>query len=370
MKNRLIIIFLILMAVGCKTSDVTFIAQVPDTTEHVTITGNLSQLGNWDPTKLPLYKINDNEFSITIKLPKNTNIEYKITRGSWNTEALTQDGRIPKNHTMIIAQDTTIIHIVSKWRDKNTSESKITGSVEYHHDFYSSQLNNYRDIIVWLPSNYSVNMEKRYPVLYLHDGQNVFDPGTSYLGIDWQLDETVTKLIEGGKIKEILMVAINCTDDRITEYSPMQNGEKYSQFLIESVKPMIDSTYRTLTDSRNTAVMGSSMGGIISFHLAWEYHDIFSMAGCLSPSFLVDNKEVVKRIKKTKYQKQPVKLVILNGSVGLDVELQPAITELVNVLKSVGYNDLIYKIFEGAEHNEAAWAMQVEIPLLYFFGIK
>ena len=94
------------------------------------------------------------------------------------------------------------------------------------------------------------------------------------------------------------------------------------------------------------------------------------MAGCLSPSFLVDNKEVVKRIKKTKYQKQPVKLVILNGSVGLDVELQPAITELVNVLKSVGYNDLIYKIFEGAEHNEAAWAMQVEILLLYFFGIK
>ncbi len=369
MKNTLIIIFLILVTFGCNTSNVTFLVQVPDTTDLVTITGNLPQLGNWNPTEIPLQKINDNEYSISIKLPINTNIEYKITRGSWRTEALTHDNRIPNNYFIIVKQDTTINHTISKWRDENVPESTITGNIIYHREFYSPQLNNHRDIIVWLPPSYSENNGEKYPVLYLHDGQNVFDPSTSYLGVDWQLDETVTKLIEEEKIKEIIMVGINCTDDRTSEFSPKQNGEKYSRFLIDTVKPFIDSTYHTLTDPGSTAVMGSSMGGIISFHLAWEYPDIFSMAGCLSPAFLVDNKEIVKRTKKPKHQ-ESIKLVILNGSVGLEAELQPAITDMVDVLKSNSFKNLIYKIFEGAEHNEAAWAKQVEIPLVYFFGIN
>ncbi|MBU0529865.1 histidine kinase [bacterium] len=353
---------------GCNDSQVTFIVKVPETTDRVTIAGNMPQLGSWNPAEIPLQKINNTEYSITLKLPNNTNIEYKITRGSWNTEALTNGSRIPNNYNIIIKTDTTINHIVLKWRDENVPDSKITGNVIYHREIYSSQLNNYRNIIIWLPPSYSENNDKRYPVLYLHDGQNVFDPSTSYLGIDWQLDETVTKLIESSKMNEIIMVGINCTDDRTAEYSPKQKGEKYSRFLIETVKPLIDSTYHTLADANNTAVMGSSMGGIISFHLAWEYPDIFSMAGCLSPAFLVDNNEIVKRVKTAKQQKQ-IKFVILNGSVGLETELQPAITNMVNVLESKNFDDLIYEIFDGAEHNESAWAEQVEIPLLYFFGL-
>ena len=221
---------------------------------------------------------------------------------------------------------------------------------------------------MWLPPSYYTNSEKRYPVLYLNDGQNVFDPSTSFLGIDWQLDETVTDLIYSGKMKEIIMVGINNTDDRVAEYNPKQNGEIYSIFLTETVKPFIDSSYRTLIEANNTAIMGSSMGGIISFHLAWEYPDIFSMAGCLSPAFLVNNNEIIKRVKKTKEHK-PIKVVILNGSVGLEAELQPAITDMVNSLENKEFEHLVYEIFEGAEHNEPAWAKQVEIPLLYFFGI-
>ena len=221
---------------------------------------------------------------------------------------------------------------------------------------------------MWLPPSYYTNSEKRYPVLYLNDGQNVFDPSTSFLGIDWQLDETVTDLIYSGKMKEIIMVGINNTDDRVAEYNPKQNGEIYSIFLTETVKPFIDSSYRTLIEANNTAIMGSSMGGIISFHLAWEYPDIFSMAGCLSPAFLVNNNEIIKRVKKTKEHK-PIKVVILNGSVGLEAELQPAITDMINFLEDKEFEYLVYEIFEGAEHNEPAWAKQVEIPLLYFFGI-
>jgi len=369
MFKKINIIYVLLIFMGCDNSYVTFNVNVPETTDQVTIAGNMHQLGNWNPTEVPLQKINNTEYSITLKLPNNTHIEYKMTRGSWNTEALNNDGIIPNNYSVIIKKDTTINHIVLKWRNDDIPESTITGNVTYHREFYSSQLKNYRDIIVWLPPSYLENTNKRYPVLYLHDGQNVFDPATSYLGVDWQLDETVTKLINDGKMKEILMVGINCTDDRTTEYSPEQNGKKYSRFLIETLKSFIDSTYYTLTDSRNTAVMGSSMGGIISFHLAWEHPDIFSMAGCLSPAFLVDNNAIIKRVKTTKQQKQ-IKLVILNGSVGLEAELQPAITNMVNALEIKNFGDLIYEIFEGAEHNEAAWTEQVEIPLLYFFGIN
>lgn len=195
----------------------------------------------------------------------------------------------------------------------------------------------------------------------------MFDPSTSFAGDDWQLDETVTQLIEEGKLKEIIMIGIYNTDDRTAEYSPKQKGKEYSKFLIETLKPFIDSNYNTLTDPKNTAVMGSSSGGLISYHLAWEYPEVFSMAGCLSPAFLVDKSEIVKRVKSTDNGKS-IKLVILNGTIGLETELQPAITDIINVLEEKQFNKLIYKIFDGAEHNESAWAKQVEIPLLFFFG--
>ena len=163
------------------------------------------------------------------------------------------------------------------------------------------------------------------------------------------------------------MVGINNTYGRTAEYSPMLKGVNYSQFLKKSVKPFIDSTYRTLNNAKNTAVMGSSMGGLISFHLAWEYPEIFSMAGCLSPAFLVDNSEIVKRVKKTE-KERPIKLVILNGTIDLEAKLQPAITNMVNVLNDKEFENIIYKIFEDAKHNESAWAKQVDIPLLFFFG--
>lgn len=368
MINKTISIFVFLMLIGCKTSNVTFVVQVPYNTDQVAITGNIPQLGNWDPSEILLQKIDNTMYSITLKLPNNTNVEYKITRGSWNTEALTNDNRIPNNYNVIIKTDTIINHIVPKWKDENVLERTITGNVIYHREFYSPQLKNNRDIIVWLPPSYNVNLQKRYPTLYLHDGQNVFDPTTSYLGIDWQLDETVTKLIESRKITEIIMIGINCTDDRTAEYSPMQKGKKYSQFLIDTLKPFIDSNYRTKADAPNTAVLGSSMGGIISFHLAWEYPDIFSMAGCLSPAFLVDNNEVIERVRNTQ-KFIDIKITILNGTVGLEAELQPAISEMINALQSKGYTDFIYQIYDGAEHNEKAWAEQVEIPLISFFGL-
>lgn len=366
MLHKFVIIGIIVILLGCNSSTVTFLVETPPDTHQVTIAGNRSKLGDWEPSRVLLHKSGENKFQITLKFPQNSEIEYKFTQGSWNNQALDELGDIPNNYKFIVKKDTTIRHTIKEWRNDNLV-SNVIGKVEYHRSFYSPELDNYRDIIVWLPPRYEINITKHYPILYLHDGQNVFDPNTSFIGMDWQLDETVTELIFKGKMKEIIMVGIYNTKDRVSEYSPIYNGQKYSNFIINTLKPFIDSNYRTLKDANDTAVMGSSMGGIISFHLAWEYPQIFSMAGCLSPAFLVNNNEIVKRVKSTQETKQ-IKLVILNGSVGLESELQPAISDMVSVLEEKNYRDLKYKIFEGAEHNEAAWAEQVTLPLLYFFG--
>ncbi|MBC8401410.1 MAG: alpha/beta hydrolase [Candidatus Marinimicrobia bacterium] len=205
----------------------------------------------------------------------------------------------------------------------------------------------------------------------MHDGQNIIDPFTSFAGQDWRMDEVVTELIELGKIDEIIIVGINNTDNRTAEYSPLHLGEQYSAFMINTLKPFIDSTYRTIQKPEHTAVMGSSMGGIISFHLVWEYPQTFSMAGCLSPAFLIDDNEIINRIRNYSGPEKSIKLYIDNGTIGLEQRLQPAIDELVPLLNQTSFTDehhLLYYIADGAEHDEIAWAERVHLPLVFFFG--
>lgn len=130
-------------------------------------------------------------------------------------------------------------------------------------------------MLVWLPPSHNIELDKHYPVLYLHDGQNVFTSGISLSGQEWLLDETVTELIDKKKIEEIIMVAVYHGENRTAEYSPKHQGNEYADFLISSIKPWIDKEYLTKPERENTAVLGSSMGGIISFHLGWEYNHIF-----------------------------------------------------------------------------------------------
>ncbi|MBC8174501.1 MAG: histidine kinase [Candidatus Marinimicrobia bacterium] len=366
------ILFSLLIVSAYSNPQVTFIVKAPDGTDQVTVTGNLDELGNWNPASVPMEKIGDNEFFFELEIPKGTILEYKFTRGSWMTEALLEDKSIPLNHQLYVFCDTTIIYTIPFWKDELIMlGSGITGTVRYHKNVYSPQLKNERNIVVWLPPSYSSNPDHRYPVLYLLDGQNCFDPKTSFAGQDWQLDETATDLTTRGLMKEIIMVGIYNSEDRKAEYSPVHRGNQYCDFLINTVKPFIDSTYRTLTDNKHTATMGSSMGGIISFHLAWEYPDVFSMSGCLSPAFFVDDNEIVLRVKGYSGSDKGIKLAIFNGTEGLDADLQPAIDEMIAELSKKGFlgnKNLLYKVFKGAEHNESAWAEQVPEVLPFFFG--
>ena len=354
---------------------VSFLVTAPENSEQIVLVGNLPSLGSWNPAQgrkmVPLEK---GKFRLTLQILKDTIVEYKLTRGSWETEALNEEGGIPGNYKLLINKDTTITHRVPAWKDQRQEPpGGVTGTVRYHRQFYSPQLKNKRDLVVWLPPSYETEPNRKYPVLYVHDGQNLFTPFTAFQGQEWHLDEIADDLIKRNLIQEIIIVGIYNTSQRSEEYSPKKLGAAYSEFLISTVKPFIDKAYRTRPGREDTAVMGSSLGGLMAFDLVWSHPQIFSMAGCLSPAFLVDSNDIVDKVRLSTSPPDSVKLVILNGTKGLENELRPAVEAMVAALLKQGYEldvNLVYQIIAGAEHNEEAWSRQVAIPLKFFFGTQ
>lgn len=341
-----------------------------DSTQKVFIAGNRSELGNWNPGLISFEKLNDTSWAKKFLFEKNSILEFKFTKGSWGSEALNENGSIPGNETLKVLNDTIIYEKINNWKDSRVNlKSQITGNVHYRKNFNGKDILP-RDIIVWLPPSYDSLSNKKYPVLYMQDGQNVFDPGTSSFGVDWQIDETTDSLIKIKAIEEIIVVGIYNTYQRGSEYNQTDLGYAYMRFIVKELKPFIDSTYHTLPDRKNTAVGGSSSGGLISFMMLWEYPDIFSKAACISPAFKISDIDFVSSVKNYSGNKKDIKIYIDNGGVGLEKELQPGIDEMLIALKDKGYmenQDLLWVKDSSAEHDEAAWAKRVYRFLEFFF---
>ena len=253
-------------------------------------------------------------------------------------------------------------------KNKDEGKIKILGDVKFFDDFESKFLHNKRKIFVWLPPAYKSNPDKKYPVLYMHDGQNLVDPKTAYAGYDWRVDETATKLIKNHKVKPFIIVGINNTNDRLDEYSETEKGRNYLQFIVNELKPFVDSNFRTLTDRNNTAIMGSSMGGLISFLAVWNYSDVFSKAGCMSSSFYYHSDHVINLVKSYIGNKKDIKIYIDHGEDGL-VRGQQMFCALTQKGFVIG-TGVDYYYAPGAEHHEKEWAKRLERPLKFFFGNK
>lgn len=245
------------------------------------------------------------------------------------------------------------------------SREKITGKVYYHRNFRSDYLDNERDIIVWLPPSYKFKSGKKLPVLYMHDGQNIMDPGTSFAGSDWRVDETAASLIKQNKIEEIMVVGIYNTASRMEEYSYSPQGQNYIRFITEELKPFIESNYPAKSSRENNAIMGSSMGGLISFIIVWKHGDVFSKAACLSSSFYYNDEKVIKMVNESQGNKKNIKIYLDHGEDGLH-EGQ----KMFAALSAKGYligTDVDYFYEPGAEHNETAWAGRLARPLIFLF---
>jgi predicted alpha/beta superfamily hydrolase len=244
------------------------------------------------------------------------------------------------------------------------------GKVAIVKDFASPQLENTRALRIYLPPSYGENPAKRYPVLYMHDGQNLFDAKTAAYGVEWGIDETMNRLIAAGAIDEAIVVGIDNTPQRIPEYTPCcdpkYGGGKldaYGRFIVETVKPYIDRSYRTRPGKDSTAIMGSSLGGIASVAIAQRYPQSFAMAGGVSSSFWWNKGALVSGLP----DRVPVRFYLDAGTVedGLDDTMKMRDAMLAKGYREGG--DLMFYKAEGGRHNEASWAARVDKPLTWFF---
>ena len=355
---------------------VTFVLTSPDLPDDtsVYITGGIEQLGMWNPGKIKMDSKGGHTWTKEVQVNRPMSIEYKYTLGSWEREGADATGAPLQNLAAKITQSTTIKDTILFWtktgRHKVVVRGQITGAVKYHRGMKGAGIQD-RDVIVWLPPDYETDKNMRYPVVYMHDGQNVFDPATSSFGVDWQIDETADALISKKSIPPLIVVGIYNTSDRFKEYTPGEKGAAYVSFVVNTVKPFIDSTYRTKRDRKNTIVGGSSAGGIISFMIVWEHPDIFSKAICMSPAFkspgsLSMNFDYVKVVTGSK-KREDVFFYIDNGGVGLESQLQPGIDEMISALKAKGYKeekDFVYLVDSAARHFEADWAKRFPNALM------
>jgi predicted alpha/beta superfamily hydrolase len=255
----------------------------------------------------------------------------------------------------------------------------------YHRDFPSELLNNRRTITVSLPPDYQAEGPARYPVLYLHDGQNLFEHHEAAFGVSWLADATAARLLHARRIRPVILVGIANTPDRLSEYAVHQEpqekaggrGDLYARFVFEELKPWIDARYRTLPDRRHTAVAGSSMGGLVSLTMARSHHEAFALCGVLSPSLWWANGRLLRELAEEdlSWMRRMRFWLDMGTREGERRPVPPGIErtrQLVELFDRAGLapgRAYVYWEVAGGEHNEARWGARFDKVLLYFFAV-
>jgi len=372
-----------------ETVKVTITVTVPKDTPadaKIYLAGNLDAAGRWKADGVEMNKVESGDYQVELKLRKGQTLEYKITRGSWETVEKGPNGEELENRKLALDGEKNETITVATWAKKSApAKSTATGDIRYHEHFASKILGNERRLMVWLPPGYEKQPDRRYPVLYMHDGQNCFDAATSFAG-EWRADETAAKLIADGKIEPIIIVGIeNAGSKRIDEYTPTPDstlnqgghGAEYAKFVIDEVKPFIDQAYRTLSDREHTAVAGSSLGGLISLYLIEKRGDVFGKCAAISPTLNWDGRQLLTAIEKDRQwtARGPIRIWLDMGTAeGAGDDAMRSIDAsraMAVVLRRAGLaenKDFVYREFRGAAHNETAWAARFDQVLIFLFG--
>lgn len=243
--------------------------------------------------------------------------------------------------------------------------------------FHSRILPDDRTVSVYLPPQYLEDEDRRFPVFYLHDGQNLFDGRTSYIaGRTWNAHTTADELTLNGEIEPVILVGVANTGlRRMAEYTPtcdfkMGGGEgrSYGRLLVEELKPLIDGSYRTLTDAKNTGLGGSSLGGLVSLYLGFSYPQVFGKLAVMSPSLWWDQRSILQVIEQT--DPKPELRIWLDIGTAEGVRHVRDADMVDRVLLKRGWktgNDLIYEKVDGAVHDENAWSKRFGDVLRFLF---
>jgi predicted alpha/beta superfamily hydrolase len=263
------------------------------------------------------------------------------------------------------------------------SES-VTGDLRVH-EFHSRIFRNTRMLRVWLPPRYDApeNGNRHYSVLYLNDGQNLFDRATAFAGVEWQVDETADRLIRQEVIPPLIVVGIdNAQSDRIKEFLPYRSfhppvlrpqGKRYPSFLMDEVMPFVYERYRIARGPENTGLGGSSLGALISLYTVTERASVFGRLLLESPSLFVSNRRILKHSRRFRLWPEKVFLAIGSREAGRedkDKQVVEDVRELERILRRAGLDAgrLLVRIDEGASHNESEWAKRFPDALSFLFG--
>ncbi len=265
---------------------------------------------------------------------------------------------------------------------------------------YSPEMGEDINIDIWVPSDYNPCSSHRYPVIYMHDGQNLFDSETTWNHQSWEMDSVACELINKGEISAPIIVGIHSfSDKRVADLMPQKavskenldkmfkglgykevpvKGDAYARFMVNTLKPEIDMLYNTLPDMANTGVMGSSMGGLMSIYAISEYPDVFGTALCLSTHWIGGN-EIVDSFAQGIYDyldknlpsASNHRLYIDRGTETLDAYYGQKDEMMKSLMRKKGYNKQSnFKDFvdQGGAHEEKSWAKRVELPLKFFLS--
>jgi glycosidase/predicted alpha/beta superfamily hydrolase len=268
----------------------------------------------------------------------------------------------------------------------------VTGTLETE-ERMASRFVDPRRVDVWLPPSYGREPRRRYPVLYMHDGQNLFDPALSYIGVDWGVDEAITRLAAQGEIREAIVVGIWNTPKRFAEYMPARAipesglpdgwpdlawmrrerivSDDYLRFIVEELKPFVDARYRTLPGRADTSIMGSSMGALISLYALVEYPEVFGAAGCVSIHWPLGDGLVADYLARALPPRGPNRLYFDHGTTTLDAGYEPYQRRVDAMLRAAGWRegrDFMTYRDEGAAHDERAWRARLSVPLRFLLG--
>jgi predicted alpha/beta superfamily hydrolase len=259
-----------------------------------------------------------------------------------------------------------------------------TGDLRLH-EFRSRTFRNTRFLRVWLPPEYDdpVNAGRSYPVLYLNDGQNLFETSTAFGGVEWQVDETADRLIREGTIPPLIIVGIDNTGkNRFREYMPHRSlnpmmlrvqGSRYPNFLIKEVMPFVARNYRVATGPENTGLGGSSLGALIALYTATVRRDVIGRLLLESPSLWASNRQLIRDAHDVR--RWPDRVYLATGTAeggreDRDRSVVDDVRELAGILRRAGLDDnrLRLVVEDGAPHNESAWARRFPGALTFLFG--
>jgi predicted alpha/beta superfamily hydrolase len=367
----LALLFVVTTSYAQLTINITSIPSNTPANPAIHMAGNFN---NWNPgsNAHKFVQSPDGTYKLTFS-PNVGELKFKFTRGTWETVEGSSTGTFGPDRSYTYTGGVKTLNLtIDGWEGNSSVASSASPQVSIMTDsFFIPQLNRYRKIWLYLPKTYQTTTEY-FPVLYMHDGQNLFDKKTSFSG-EWRVDETMDSLIAKGHQPCIVVGIDNGGSQRLNEYSPWINaqygggqGDEYIDFIVKTLKPHIDDKYRTIRDANHTGIMGSSMGGLISSYAGVAYPDVFGKVGAFSPSYWFSPK-AFSQVEERKVDPDSHNYLIAG-----DKEGGSQVADLVKMYQTIidngGRLDHTYMVHHAyGTHTEKYWAGEFAKAYLWLF---